>query len=450
MRDDNVTTEQEHEALASSTPKPRKRVSWGSPLSTREPTQPSTDQGDSEHEPSSHDLSNTDTVGQTTRISCDLPSPSEILDIPQSTFRTPEFTREWKEIDNIYAPNLPVTTSPTTAKAAHCKIVISKAPLTEGPGNIAHFIPADKILTSPTCRTLKALGMLSETNLLTEDLTEGRVIVTQAEERRIFSIVGAKYFFQTIEQHQISYLLYALKLAAKIEGGDNLRIPTSGETMLNAQTLQQRLSEVFNEEPITITICTGEIQTPPEDHREDIIRHYHESLIGGHKGVTKTYQRIRNVFDWPRMHRDVEDYIRSCKSCQEQKLVRIKTREPMLITDTPAKPFDKVALDTVGPLPFTPSGNRHILTLQCQLSKFCMAIPLPDIRAETIADAFSRYFIAMFGAPRAILTDRGTSFINQVLKGIAKTLVSNTLLPPVIDLKLTVPLSVVTTYSSNT
>ena len=185
----------------------------------------------------------------------------------------------------------------------------------------------------------------------------------------------------------MSYLLHALKLAEKIEGVDNLRIPKSGGTMhqLDTQTLQQQLSEAIYDEPITIIICTGEIQTPPEDHREDIICHYHESLIGGYKGVTKTYRRIRNLFDLPRMHRDVEDYIRSCKSCQEQKLVRINTREPMLITETPARPFDKMALYTVGLLPFTPNGNRHILTLQCQFLKFCMPIPLPDIRAEIVA-----------------------------------------------------------------
>ena len=42
--------------------------------------------------------------------------------------------------------------------------------------------------------------------------------------------------------------------------------------------------------------------------------------------------------------------------------MRVKTREPMLITDTPTNVFDKVSLDTV-----TPHGNKHILTMQDQL-----------------------------------------------------------------------------------
>ena len=221
---------------------------------------------------------------------------------------------------------------------------------------------------------------------------------------------------------ELASTLTALRDAAETERVRSLRIPAHGETLhrFDVKTLQGHLEIIFEHTPITITICTGEIQLPPADERENI-RHYHESLIGGHKGVTKTYRRILSLFDWPRLRRDIEDFVRSCQSCQEQKLVRIKTREPMLITDTPARPFDKVALDSVGPLPPTPSGNRHVLTMQYQLSKFCMAMPLPDIRVVTVADALSRYFIAIFGAPRAILTDRGTSFINKIIQGIAQT-----------------------------
>ena len=77
----------------------------------------------------------------------------------------------------------------------------------------------------------------------------------------------------------------------------------------------------------------------------------------------------------------------------------------MLITDTPLKPFDKISLDTVGPLPLTPSGNRHILTMQDNLTKYCIAVPVPDIKAETVAHALVTHLVLQYGAPRAILTD---------------------------------------------
>ena len=133
---------------------------------------------------------------------------------------------------------------------------------------------------------------------------------------------------------------------------------------------------------------------------------YHAALSQkfdrGHKGVAKTYRSLWSLLDWPHMQRDV-DLMRSYRTYQEQKRVR-RTHEGMLITNTPARSFGKVALDTVGPPPLTPSGNRHVLTLQCQLSKFCMAIPLPDTRVISVADALSCYFIAIF---------RGASSINN-------------------------------------
>ena len=129
------------------------------------------------------------------------------------------------------------------------------------------------------------------------------------------------------------------------------------------------LSKVFRGGNITVTLCHGKIQVPPPELRPKIIEEYHSSLIGGHKGVTKTYRRISERYTWPGLRDQIMEFIRGCKSCFEQKLVRTRTREPMLITDTPAEPFDKVSLDTVGKLPTTPHGNRHILTMQDNFNK---------------------------------------------------------------------------------
>lgn len=70
----------------------------------------------------------------------------------------------------------------------------------------------------------------------------------------------------------------------------------------------------------------------------------------------------------------------------------MKTRQPMIITDTPFKAFDKVAMDVVGPLNVTKNQNKYILTIQDQLSKFLIAIPLSDQTVESVADAFLMYF----------------------------------------------------------
>lgn len=136
--------------------------------------------------------------------------------------------------------------------------------------------------------------------------------------------------------------------------------------------------------------------------------------------MTKIYRRVRERFYWPKMRDDIKGFIRKCSSCQERNLVHVKTRKPMLITDTSAEPFEKIALDTVGPLPTTPRNNKHILTIQDNLTKYCVTVPVPNIKDEFIAHALVTNFTLKYGAPRVILTDRGTSFVNSLFTEVRR------------------------------
>lgn len=171
---------------------------------------------------------------------------------------------------------------------------------------------------------------------------------------------------------------------------------------------------------LTITICTNDIMIPTEIQREAIIRENHDSNIGGHKGVTKTYRRIRDRYYWPRMRTEIEKYIQLCRNCQVKKLVRKKTRQPMVLTDTPDAAFDKISMDIMGPLPTSHNGNSYILTIQDLLTKYSLAIPLRHAGAVDVAEAFTNDFICTYGAPKALLTDQGTHFINSLMKAVAK------------------------------
>ena len=167
-------------------------------------------------------------------------------------------------------------------------------------------------------------------------------------------------------------------------------------------------------------MCHGNVNIPPEELRTQIISENHENKIGGHKGVNKTYRKIRERHMWTGLKNQVTEFVRKCDICQKQKIVRAKIHEPMLITDTPLDTFDKVSLDTAGKLPTTPDGNKHILTMQDNLSKYCIAVPIPDILATTIAHAITKHVFSHYEAPRAILTDRGGSFINNLLRKLSK------------------------------
>jgi len=56
----------------------------------------------------------------------------------------------------------------------------------------------------------------------------------------------------------------------------------------------------------------------------------------------------------------------------------------MEIAATSGHHFEKCALDIVGHVTETLSGNNYILTFQDGLSKFIVAIPIPQQDAETL------------------------------------------------------------------
>ena len=92
----------------------------------------------------------------------------------------------------------------------------------------------------------------------------------------------------------------------------------------------------------------------------------------------------------------------------------------MIITTTPGLALERICLDIVGPQKVTSKLNEYILTMQDQLTKFGVAIAIPDATAITVADNFIQHFVCYFGAPRVVLTDQGQNFLSSFMKRIAK------------------------------
>ncbi|XP_039313009.1 uncharacterized protein LOC120359490 [Solenopsis invicta] len=189
---------------------------------------------------------------------------------------------------------------------------------------------------------------------------------------------------------------------------------------ITRNTIRTLLAREFRDSPVKIIICSNEIKIPSEQDRTDIIKENHCSAIGGHKGVTKTLNRIKYKYHWSKIKEDVQNFIRNCRDCQLKKLVRLKTRQPMTLTDTPNSAFEKISMDIMGPLPMTEDGYSYILTIQDLLSKYSLAIPLRCTTASDIAEAFVNEFICTFGVPKAVLTDQGRNFVSSLMKNVAR------------------------------
>ncbi|BHF68522.1 hypothetical protein SprV_0301155800 [Sparganum proliferum] len=117
---------------------------------------------------------------------------------------------------------------------------------------------------------------------------------------------------------------------------------------------------------------------------------------------------------WPGMNKEVKAWARLCLSCQRNKVQRHNKYPPSIIPSPDAR-FSHVNLDVVGLLP--PSDCfTHLLTCVDRYTHWADAIPLPNAQAETSVKAFVSCWVAMFGAPSTVTTDRGAQLESAIFQ----------------------------------
>ncbi|XP_063235073.1 uncharacterized protein LOC134537785 [Bacillus rossius redtenbacheri] len=148
----------------------------------------------------------------------------------------------------------------------------------------------------------------------------------------------------------------------------------------------------------------------PPEARETVLVFYHNHDLAGHPGTDQTSRAVGQYYHWPRMSRDVRNYVRECETCQRRKAHRgdgVQQQQPWL----PTTPFQTIALDVMGPYPCSPRGKRFLVVATDMFTRWTEAYPCGNVRATTIIEVMTREFMARFGYPESILTDYGSQFL---------------------------------------
>ncbi len=88
----------------------------------------------------------------------------------------------------------------------------------------------------------------------------------------------------------------------------------------------------------------------PAAFRSEILSQFHDSIFGGHLGVKRTREKIQMRYFWPSLDKDVENWVGSCTLCSTKKNPPTFSRAPLVPINV-SGPFDRLAVDVVGPLP---------------------------------------------------------------------------------------------------
>ena len=84
---------------------------------------------------------------------------------------------------------------------------------------------------------------------------------------------------------------------------------------INQVEIEEILKETFNNSNIKVIICSNNIDYVQTMDRDRIFDMYHSSTIGGHSGVNRTYNRIKERYFWENLKSDIQNRIKNCEDC---------------------------------------------------------------------------------------------------------------------------------------
>lgn len=140
----------------------------------------------------------------------------------------------------------------------------------------------------------------------------------------------------------------------------------------------------------------------PENLRERVLQLAHE----GHPGMAVMKRRLRCKVWWPKIDEQVEKYVKKCEGCT---LVSAPSApEPMKRSELPARPWEHLAIDFMGPLP----SGHNLLVVVDYYSRFIEVEIMKKIDSTETIRRLETMF-ARFGAPVSMQTDNGPQFTSQ-------------------------------------
>ena len=145
----------------------------------------------------------------------------------------------------------------------------------------------------------------------------------------------------------------------------------------------------------------------------EILHAYHDGRCGGHfSNKQTTYKVLHFGYYWPSIFKDAARYAKGCDSFQ---IIGKPTSsdEIPLQHQVMIEPFEKWALDFVGPIYPMSCRNKYILVCMEYVTKWVEAKALFRATEKSVVEFIYEEIFTWFGVPREIVTNQGTQFTSK-------------------------------------
>ena len=133
-----------------------------------------------------------------------------------------------------------------------------------------------------------------------------------------------------------------------------------------------------------------------------------------HPRAQRTKRIIARLYNWEGLQLDVENYVRSCLTCQRTH-PGLGIKDYKTYSHPVRRPFEAIYMDFWGPLAW--NGSEYILlTIIDHHTKWAEAIPLSGKTSKEVGEALFVSWISRFGPPKVIMNDNEAALIGQIMK----------------------------------
>jgi len=168
----------------------------------------------------------------------------------------------------------------------------------------------------------------------------------------------------------------------------------------------------------------SQILVPDEPQlQERCVALHHDGPYAGHPGRDKTLELVQRQFWWPSIRRDVNAYVASCASCQQNKTQAKRPGGLLNPLPIPEYPWQSVSMDLITHLPCTTRGHTAIVVFVDRLTKMVHFAPSRDkLSALGYAELFMSEIFRRHGLPENFVSDRDPRFTSEFFTAICQHL----------------------------
>jgi hypothetical protein len=149
----------------------------------------------------------------------------------------------------------------------------------------------------------------------------------------------------------------------------------------------------------------------------------HKSQMNFHPGATKMYQDMKKMFWWPRMKKDVAEYVAACLVCQKAKVEHQRPSGELQPLDIPEWKWDSISMDFVTGFPMTQTRCDAIWVIVDRLTKSAHFLPINiEYSLEKLTRLYIKEVVRLHGVPSSIVSDRDPRFTSRFWESLHKAL----------------------------